>query len=234
MFTLDPEFTADLFEQRDSATGAPTFGLWMESMAVFDYGNYQIDGTVSVGAGTVSIHLEEIGQPVVGQGAPGPAHGFLPIGPLADGEYRFTISRNIPIANAGMLSVQNGHYTLIIDKEQDIIFRNRVLESLPEGYVWGYALAPAEPDLPVADQFISDLKPLTAAPDLPAGYYSYFTISGTGQYFFHPSVAPSGQHRPFLRRLNNSPDAIRALLQQFRAHPDRPLEIRCMSTSGAL
>lgn len=232
--TFPPEFTVDLYERRDTDSGAPVFGLWVESIAEFDCGNYQIEYSVAVSDGAIAVQLLEVRKPDTCQGEPGPARAFIPIGFPNNGGYTFTLTLGLVIANQGVLSVENGHYELSLPNAQGIDFQNRILETIPEHYVWGFALAPAEPDLPVADQFIAGLKPLTDEPGLPPGYYGYFTVSGTGQYFFHKSIAPGMQHRPFLRRLNAAPDAVRGLLQSFRDDPARALNVRCFSTYGEL
>ncbi|MBK8966428.1 MAG: hypothetical protein IPM36_07065 [Lewinellaceae bacterium] len=232
--TLDPEFTVDLFEQRDAVDGAPVFGLWMESMKQFDCGNYNIEATVQVQAGAVVVELQEIRKPDTCLGAPGPAKGFLPVGNLANGTYQFSLSLSPVIRSEGTLRVQSGHYELSLPVQQGIDFQNRVLESIPDNYIWGYANTPAEPDQPVADQLVQHLKAFTLEPALMPGFYSYFTISGTGQYFFHRSIAPAGQHRPFLRRLPAGPDDVRDVLQGYRNGHGRPFEVRCLSTFGEL
>lgn len=233
--TLKPEFTVDLFEQRDAIDGTPVFGLWVESMKQFACGNYQIEAAVQVNSGAISIEFQEIRTPDTCLGAPGPAKGFLPVGPLANGTYLFRLTLNSVIKNEGTLVVQNGHYALELPVQKGIDFQNRVLESIPGDYVWGYANAPAEQDLPVADQFVQQLKTLSLEPVLAPGFYGYFSVSGTGQYFFHRSIAPPGQHRPFLRRLAGTPDdEVRDLLQGVRNDPDRPLEVLCWSTFGKI
>ena len=232
--TFPPEFTVDLFERRDEATGAPVFGLWVESMAEFDCANYGIEYISTVSGSAIAVQLQEVRKPDTCLGQPGPARAFLPIGLPASGAYDFTFTLGSAIVNKGTLMVTDGHYELSMPNTQGVDFQNRVLESIPDHYVWGFALAPAEPDLPVADQFIAGLKPLTSEPDLPPGYYGYFTVSGTGQYFFHRSIAPGLQHLPFLRRLNAAPDAVRSLLQTFRSDSIRPLTVRCFSTYGVL
>ncbi len=60
--------------------------------------------------------------------APGPARGFLPIGPLADGTYQFTLRLNPVLTNHGTLTVQNGHYVLDIPEEQGVDFQNQDLK----------------------------------------------------------------------------------------------------------
>lgn len=232
--TFPPEFTVDLFEERDADTGAAVFGLWVESMATFDCSNYRITATTTVAAGVIEIQLQEVSEPDTCLGLPGTARVFLPLGPLANGVYQFRFTLGSAIKNEGTLTVADGHYALSLPDAQGVDFQNRVLESIPAHYVWGFALAPKESDLPIADQFVSDLKPLTAEPGLAPGFYGYFTVSGTGQYFFHKSIDPGVQHRPFLRRLNTAPDGIRSLLQTFRSDPVQPLELRCFSTYGEL
>ena len=232
--TLDPEFTVDLFEQRAADDGREEFGLWIESMAQVAWSNYRIEATVAVTADKITVQLEEVSPPDSCLGSPGPARGFLPVGPLADGVYRFCFALNPVILNEGILEVKNGRYALSLPNQQGIDFQNRVLHTLPEGYVWGYADTPSESDLPVADQFLQNLKPLTQEPGLPPGFYAYFPVSGSGQYFFRRSIAPAGQHRPFLRRLSGSPAAVRDLLQGVRNDPGHPLSVFCLSTFGAL
>ncbi|MCK6695187.1 MAG: hypothetical protein L6Q97_24190 [Thermoanaerobaculia bacterium] len=232
--TFPPEFTVDLFEQRNDSTGAPVFGLWVESMAEFECGNYGIEYTVTVSGSAIAVQLPEVREPDTCLGPPGRARAFFPVGSLANGDYTLTFTLGSVIVNKGTLKVADGYYALSMPNAQGIDFQNRILQTIPDHYIWGFALAPAEPDLPVADQFIAGLKPLTAEPDLPPGYYGYFTVSGTGQYFFHKSIAPGIQYRPFLRRLNVAPDAVRGLLQSFRDDPGKPLSIRCFSTYGVL
>lgn len=230
--TFPPEFSVDLYEQRDSATGAPVFGLWVESMASFDCGNYRIVAATKVSGEAIRVELKEVSTPDTCLGQPGPARAFLPIGPLPPGVYPFVLSLGAAIVNEGTLTVSTGHYELSMPGAQGVDFQQRVLESIPDHYVWGFALAPAEADLPVADQFVAGLKTATSEPALAPGYYGYFTVGGTGQYFFHKSIDPKAQHRPFLRRLSGSPDAIRGLLQTYRTDPAHPLTLRCLSTYG--
>lgn len=232
--TFPPEFTVDLYEQRDAANGSPMFGLWVESTVVYDFSNYRIKAEAVVSSNAIAIEIQEVAKPDSGIGGPAPARGFVPIAVLGNGSYPFTISLHSLIVNEGTLTVQNGHYELSLPNAQGIDFQNRVLESLPDNYTWGYALAPAEPDVPAAEQFVASLKAVTSEPLLPPGYYGYFTVSGTGAYFFHKSIAPGTQNRAFLRHTGNSPDAVRGLLQTVRADPGKPLQVKCYSTFGEL
>ena len=231
--TLDPEFSVDLFEQRDAATGAATFGLWIESTQLFACDNYTIEGQAEVLAGTVSARLLAIRTPDTCVGAPGRAQGFVPIGPLADGEYPFKFSLNDAIVNVGTLRVQQGHYELAVPEPKAVDFRNRVLESIPDNLIWGFVSVPEETDVPVANQFFSHLKTISTVHQLQPGYYSYFTVTGTGQMFLHQSMGPTPANLAFLRQLTGSKDELRALLQSYRTSPDHPLQLQCLTSWGA-
>ena len=232
--TLDPEFIVDLFEYRDPLDGAATFGLWVESMDTYPCGNYTVEAITQLTNKAIDIQLLEIEAPDNCLGAPAPARGFLPIGALANGDYTLTLSLNPVLKSTGTLSVQNGHYELNLSDPGGVDFQNRVLEQLPDDYLWGYANTPSEQDQPIAAQLIQELKPLSLDSQLPPGFYSYFTVTGTGSFFFHRSIAPADQFQGFLRRLSGPPNAVRPVLQAYRDDGLQPLDIYCLSTFGAL
>ncbi len=232
--TTPPEFTVDLFEQRDATDGSPLFGLWVESMATFDCSGYGIDATVSVQNNRIAVTLLGIVPATPCAGIPAHARQFLPIGNLQDGSYEFSLSLRDAIVNNGTLTIANGHYMLSLPDQQGIDFQNLVLEHMPDGIVWGYAEVPNETTKPVADNFIFDLKKITEDPALPPGFYSYFTVSGTGNVIFHKRIAPAGVAEQFVRRLATAPDALKSLLQNYRSATQPSLQIRCLTTAGEL
>ena len=232
VFTIEPEFAVDLFEQRDPADGTPTFGLWVESMANYDCPGYGIEANVQVSGGKIDVTLLGVLRPVPCAGDSAPAKQFLPIGNLPDGVYPFSLSLRDVVTNKGMLTVANGHYELSLPDAQGVDVREFVLEHLPNGIVWGYAATPDESSEPVADSFIFDLKTLTSESGLAAGYYSYFTVAGTGDIFFHERIAPAGAAQLFVRKLTTSPDALKSLLQNYRNSTQLPLNIKCWTTGG--
>ncbi len=230
--TSPPEFTIDLFEQRDATDGTPVFGLWVESVTDYDCSGYGIDAAVSVQNNRIAVTLLGVVSPSPCAGSPAPARQFLPIGSLPDGTYDFSLSLRDAIVNEGTLTVSNGHYVLSLPDQQGIDFQNLVMEHLPEGVIWGYAGVPNEPAKPVADEFIFDLKKITEDAALPPGFYSYFTVSGTGDVTFHKRIAPSVVAEQFVRRLADAPDALKSLLQNYRNAPQQPLQIKCWTTEG--
>ncbi|HRI61595.1 MAG TPA: hypothetical protein PK228_17775 [Saprospiraceae bacterium] len=231
-FTAAPEYTVDLFEQRDTADGAPTFGLWVERIELSDCEGYGVDATVSVQNGRIEVKVLGVIKPAICLGDSARARQFLAIGQLADGTYEFSLSLRDVIQNKGTLTVAGGHYTLSLPDAKGVVVENFILEPLPDGIVWGYAATPDEPSEPVADNFLTDLKTLTAENDLTPGFYSYFTISGTGNIEFHKSIAPAGVTRQFVRRLTAAPDALKGLLQNYRDATQQPLQIKCWTTEG--
>lgn len=212
----------------------PTFGLWVESMQVYDCSGYGIDATVTQSGGRIEVNLLGVGLNDPCAGAPATARQFLPIGNLQDGVYAFSLSLRDAIVNEGILTVGNGRYILSMPNPQGIDFQNLVLERLPAGIVWGYAATPNEQAEPIADNFIFDLKTLTTESGLTPGFYSYFTVAGTGDVFFHKSITPSGSAEQFVRKLSADPNSLKSLLQTYRNAAQQPLQIRCWTTAGEL
>lgn len=234
--TLPPEFIVDLYEQRDAATGAPVFGLWVETVkADYPAGNYRIVSQLEGGAGQLHIRLNEVAEPDQPDGVPGPARAFIPVGALADGTYNLTIQLGETLFNDGVLTVAQGHYELgFAEPTVGIDVQNRVLNTIPAGTVWGYVRTPTEIQQPAANAFLLNIKDYTEEAELPAGYYGYFTVAGTGQVFFHRSVAPEGPAQLFVRRLSADPNALRGLLNSYRNDVQTPLTIWCWWTGGEL
>ena len=231
--TADPEFSVDLFEQRNPTDGTPLFGLWVESMDKYDCEGYGIDATVALETGRIEVNLLGVTAPTPCTGDPAPARQFLPIGNLPDGVYTFVLSLRDAIVNEGVLTVLNGHFELSLPNAQGVDFQNMVLEHLPDDIAWGYVAIPNEMAEPVADAFITDLKKITTDPGLPPGFYSYFTVSGTGQITFHKSIAPGVVSEQFVRRFNGT-GALKSLLFDYRSDPQLPLSIRCWTPAGEL
>ncbi len=232
--TTDPEFQIDLFEQTDPLTGNPTFGLWIRSVEKFPCSNYQIKGSLQTGGSDVLIHLMDVSAPdTCGNGA-AVAQTFLPIGKLLPGTYHFSVTLGAAIKNEGTLNVFEDRYELSLEQPQGIDFQNRVLRKIPQGLVWGYIVTPDAAALVRADAFLADLKNLTTEHTLESGFYSYFTLSGTGLTSLHPGFAPAGSAQLFVRQSATSPENLQTLLQQYRSAPQTPVQIRFLSTFGEL
>jgi hypothetical protein len=229
VFELEPEFTVDLFEQRDPLDGTARFGLWVESMADCTCSGCAVVAETAVQGNDISVHLLGIQEPMPCVGQPAPARTFVSIGQLPDGEYRFSLSLRSAVTNTGSLSVAEGRYTLTMPAPQGIVFQNYVLEKMPADMLWGYALTPDEASVLAAQNWISDLKSITTDGGLAPGFYSYFTVSGNGAVFLHKSLAPQGASQVFVRKLNVPTADLTNLLQTYRANA---LEVKCLTTRG--
>ena len=234
VFTGDPEYAIDLFEQRDPMDGAPTFGLWVERLDLSPCEGYGVDATAQVNGSSIEVAILGVQEKTPCAGDSAPAKQFVPIGNLADGTYTFNLSIFGVIVNKGSLTVANGQYTLSLPNAQGVFIENFILESLPDGIIWGYAATPDEASQPVADNFIADLKALTTAHGLAPGFYSYFTVSGTGDILRHKRIAPKGTAKLFLYKRAASSDAVRGLLQNYRDAAQQPLTIKCWTSEGEL
>lgn len=234
--TVPPEFIVDLYEQRDATDGRPTFGLWVETVKN-DYpaANYRLETNVTVTGSAIVVQLLEVVAPDQPAGSPGPARGFVAVGNLPEGTYDFSISLAGTLMNRGRLQASGDRFELVLtEPEAGIDLQNRVLMRLPDATVWGYALTPTEIQMPAANAFLLNLKSLTAEPGLPPGFYGYFTVSGTGQVFFHRSIEPAVAAQYFVRQRTASPDELRGLLEGYRNDAQTPLQIRCWTTEGEL
>jgi hypothetical protein len=230
---VKPEFSIDLFEQRDDTNGTPVFGLWVESMEVFECDNYQIIHDKTQDAAAIKVMLQGIQKPQNCNPQTAKAKVFIPIGKLADGAYSLEIDLRDVVSNKGKLKVSQGNYSLEMPDPKGIVIGNYLVQAIPDQLFWGYIETPAEQAAQQANALLADLKSLSTSVSLSAGYYSYFTVSGSGAIFFNPALLPGTNHVVFVRKMNTSPADIRKTLQTYRS-ASQPLVVKCFSTSGAL
>lgn len=234
VYTGDPEFAIDLFEQRSAADGASSLGLWVSSFALQDGAGFGINAAIEVKGQEVVMHILGVQKPDSITGQLAPATGFVPFGSLAEGVYKLTVILGATVQSHATLTISKDHSDLSDSDARGIVFQNMVLRHLPAGLVWGYADAHNEVVKAKAEQFVSDLKNLSSEAGLTPGFYSYFTITGTGTVFLHPSIDPADAHIPFVRALSGSPDALRGLLEGYRNDGQLPLRVKCLSGWGEL
>lgn len=232
--TAPPEYVVDVFVQRALADGAPTFGLWIESVDKYKCPGYNIDAQATVQSGSIMVTILGVSAPIPCVGDSVRAKRFLPIGNLANGTYEFVLSLRDVIVNEGSLEVTNGRYALSLPDAKGVYVDNFVAEPLPDGIVWGYAATPNEASQPVADNFLTDLKTVTTESGLAPGFYSYFTVSGSSAVTLHKSIAEGSDFKQFVRLLTASPDDLKDILQSYRNATQQPLDIKCWTTEGEL
>lgn len=233
--TAKPEFTIDLYEQRDPANGAATFGIWIESIENYDCADPQIEASATVVGDLISVSILGVKMPSPCVADSVKARRFLAIGQISDGTYKFRLALGPvdAIVNEGTIAVSEGLYTLTLTNVQGIDIQEYVLRRIPESMVWGYASTPDATAQGAADQFLAQVKNVSSESLLPPGFYGYFTISGTNQLSLHKSIAPNAPSESFVRKFDNF-TLLQNVITQFRFAPDKPLNIRCFSTMGEI
>ena len=236
--TLDPEFTMDLYEQRDSATGKTIFGLWVESLKPCSGAGCGVDASVQVSAADVRVQLlgVRLVEPPVGN--PEPAKQFVPIGNLSEGEYAFTgvLGLSGVIQSKGKLTVSAEGYSLSLPDPKGIEIGEYVLRHIPDHHFWGIASVGSFGQTQLLEDLVRDLKNISEGPDLPPGFYGAFTRAGNGTITLHKSLAlsASAAQAVFLRRWNGETAAVKGVLKGYRATAPSTFSIRCFSTKGIL
>jgi len=233
IFNGKPEFSIDLFEQRDDTNGTPVFGLWVESIEIFDCDNYLIVSEKEQNGNKIRIVLRGIEKPQNCNAKTAKARRFIPVGNLADGEYQLEIDLRDVVSNKGKLTVIQGKYSLDMPDPKGIVIGNYLVQAMPDQLFWGYIETPIEQATQQANALLADLKSQSTTVNLPTGFFSYFTVSGTGAVFFNPSFSPATNHVVFVRKMATSPSEISKTLQIYRS-ANQPLVVKCFSTSGAL
>lgn len=233
--TVDPEFTVDLFEERDAASGNKRLGLWIESMKYYPCATPQINASVSVAGNNISVRILGVSNDTC-QGLPQKARMFLPFGAVSTGIYAFSLSLGPvdAIQNKGELKVEADEYALSLPNAQGVDVQHFELKSIPDPMLWGQIQTPGAQAGAKAAQCIADLKSVSDDPLLEPGYYGYFTLSATGQWNVHSSLSSGKPELFFVRRATQGFDAIKTILGQYRSGADSPLMIRCLTSNGAL
>lgn len=231
--TTAPEFQVDLFEQRDAVDGHPEFGLWIQSLEKYPCNNYVIEYSVQMTDGKIEVHLNDVTSPDTCHGSVASARAFIPIGNLSPGTYPFALALGNAINNEGTLSVFEDRYEMSLPSPQGIDFQNLVVRKMKPGLLWGHIATPDAATSGRAIDFLNELKSITSEPALAPGYYSYFTVSGTGLIVPHTASAPGGPTQFFLRKLEGAPAPLQNLLLQYRNAQQNALQITCLSTFGA-
>jgi hypothetical protein len=232
VITVDPEFSVDIYEQRDAATGAPTLGFWIQSLEAYPCSDPQIMAQTSLVDGKIEVKILGVDASVCSPGL-SVAKRFLPLAPLGIGDHpiKFTLG---PITNDGIMRVGEDRYELVLPDPKGIDIQQYVLNSIPEQLFWGIIQTNNSTLSEKAAMCVSELKSKSIDAGLSPGFYGYFTLSATGQTAAHKSIKNEDSDVFFLRKATNGLDNVREVLQKYRDDQDTPLKIRCFSTAGEL
>ncbi len=231
-----PEFVVDLYEQRSEQAGEPQMGLWIESIQTYPCDQPVIEVSAVRQGSTIEVLIAGVRLPEPCLGGAQKARIFVPFGSVEKGHYDIQINVGVNglIKNQGTLHLEDHNATLEMPNAQAIDIQNYVVTNIPNHYLWGYAGVPNEVSEPAADQLLVDLKKHSTDVALPPGFYSYFSVSGTGQIQLHRSISPNGAHEPFVRQFDGDLQPLRQVIEDARNSPDAPLSIYCQTTLGKI
>lgn len=234
--TAPPAFSVDLFEQRDSVDGVAQLGLLVESLAGYSCAGVLIEASAGKSGDTVAVNISGVQVPDPCAGDSGrQAQVFVPLADLFQAVHPFRLRLLDVIDNHGHLTADAARAVLTVPDPKGAIFQNMVVERLgADSLVWGYVAYDDEVSRKRANDFLADLKAITAENGLGPGYYSYFTVSGTGVVVLHAAMQPPRNAYFFVRRISKPAVAVRQLLEVYRDVAGPALGIRCLSTFGAL
>ena len=134
-------------------------------------------------ADDISVHLLGVRIPEYCISGHAPAFEKVDV-PGEDGYYSISIDIGEYIHNTGYLVIENSTYTLYMNDMDGMVIPNDVMIRIPEGTIWGYVEA--------ADFFLQNqvsnfvrtrLDAVTDDPDLPEGYYGYYSVTPSNDIY---------------------------------------------------
>jgi hypothetical protein len=233
--SIDPEFTADVFEDVAPDDGERRPGFWVQSMAPFECAGFLPNDSIWKIGNEIFIAINGTDKPNPCLGDSALLSAFLPLPPLDPGIYDVVFRFGDLPVSSGTLSTSEAGLRFDVAKTGGFDFRNRQALRLPEQILWSNVEVEGEATRVKALEFIDELKSLTQPHGLSPGYYSYFTITGQGTFFFHESFPKRyALDQQVVRKFETPVAELQLLIDAYRNHPDTPLTIRCMTGSGAL
>lgn len=137
----------------------------------------------------------------------GPASCRINLGALANGQYNLDISAG-NYSGSGTFTITDNQVTIALATIDGITISNDTLNRIPFGTVWGYVGYNNVSNASIASSFVSNLNALgTESPELPAGYYGYFSVSDSGN-IIQPIDSDFTYYKEFFRNYTGSPTAL--------------------------
>jgi|GEM_PF-6928827 len=125
----------------------------------------------------VNIHLLGVQIPESCVSGNAPAFEKVKV-PAEEGYYSISIDIGDYIHNTGSLVVEKDVYKIYLNSRYGMAIPNYVMYKIPEGTIWGYAVAPnGASQKEVMNTVRSGLDSITDDTDLTEGYYGYYAVS---------------------------------------------------------
>lgn len=92
------------------------------------------------------------------------------------GEYNFSFNLDSAIENKGLLTVDEYEYKLELETFDGIVFRNRIMTTIPDHIIWGRISTDSKENLIAMQKMYQDIVSKFDAHSLEDGYYGHFSI----------------------------------------------------------
>jgi hypothetical protein len=148
-----------------------------QSNSLYNCDNVGFVYTLKSSADRVNIHLLGIDYPATCNVGNAPAFEKVKV-PGDEGYYSISIDIGDFIHNSGTLVVEGGVYKLHMNSSYGIALQQPVMNRIPEGTIWGYAV-PLDLNLQyeVLNAVHQGLDPITDDVNMTEGYYGYYSVT---------------------------------------------------------
>lgn len=92
------------------------------------------------------------------------------------GEYTFSFNLNAAIQNKGLLTVDEDMYTLALETFDGIVFRNRIMNAIPDHIIWGRMAVSSKENVTAMSEMYTEMVAEFNSHTLEEGYYGHFSI----------------------------------------------------------
>lgn len=148
------------------------------------------------------------------------------------GEYSLSMAIGEDLYNTGVLSFNGDTYSLDMYSTIGIKIGHSELNKIPEGVVWG-SIAGDQNISEIKQEFLAAISPIASVTQLKEGYYGHFTIYNSDilNLTLTDDIVYNFNHA-FVFHLDGDTDALRFVIDNFRAQYGDLINISCTSWKG--
>jgi hypothetical protein len=233
-YNIPNEFQLSLTEIRDSATGVAELGFRFKSTNLYDCSGVGIQNTFSFSGDKINISLQKVLEPVVCDHIQAPAEALISIGNPKIGNFGCIVTLGGVVPNIGSLTVSAEKVSLAFAESAGIIVRTADFRRTPTGSIWGWAGVENAVDLPILQQFLTELKDISAEHDFSNGIYTDFRIDAPTNFTSLLPKKSGFTTLDFLRKMTASKADLQILLAKYRNDVAHPMTIVFWTTEGRI
>ncbi len=234
IYDIPNEFTLELTEPRDSATGRADLGLRFSTTKLYPCENVKLEGRADWLPADVFISLDRIVQPAKCKEGNAPAIAFFSMADRAEGSYKCKLNLGGEVDLNGTLDIAADMVRVSFEQRAGVSVRRPSLNRIPSSTVWGWVGFKNDADLPTAQQFLAELSSLTAEPSLPAGYFGDFDWQSPTSFDLNLEKPIDLSTLDFVRTSAVPRAQLEALVKKYRDDAAHQLTILFWTGSGRI